>query len=456
MKQKGSMTVAMSILLLVLLSLITVSIQSSRISCARAQAVNSMDTGLYSLFSEYDKQLLEKYNLFFLDASYNTGTLQISQVLNQLEYYMKPVLDSGLTKCAVQICASDGFRTASDDKGLAVKQQIVRYMKENLGNAGIEALLKKSTENENALKEQENIKNEGMEEISQEEPAPMPGISESNNPLEIIKNFQKNGFLSFVLPTGDSVSEKNTDLSTLLSKRERQCGVGIFPELEEKSRFTDKILVQEYALEKFSTFTDKNKENQLSYQLEYILGGKDSDRENLSYVVKRLLLLREISNLAFLYTNPNKRAEIAACASALSFLLLIPEGMTFVQGVLAAGWAYVESIADVKILLSGGKVPLIKESGSWNTQLSDLKADASVSQTKGADYEEYLRILLMSLGEEKLVFRIMDMIELDMKQITGKESFAFDACIDALAVSFQIAGPENKIWQAERMYTYDM
>lgn len=456
MKQKGSMTVAMSILLLVLLSLITVSIQSSRISCARAQAVNSMDTGLYSLFSEYDKQLLEKYNLFFLDASYNTGTLQISQVLNQLEYYMKPVLDSGLTKCAVQICASDGFRTASDDKGLAVKQQIVRYMKENLGNAGIEALLKKSTENENALKEQENIKNEGMEEISQEEPAPMPGISESNNPLEIIKNFQKNGFLSFVLPTGDSVSEKNTDLSTLLSKRERQCGVGIFPELEEKSSFTDKILVQEYALEKFSTFTDKNKENQLSYQLEYILGGKDSDRENLSYVVKRLLLLREISNLAFLYTNPNKRAEIAACASALSFLLLIPEGMTFVQGVLAAGWAYVESIADVKILLSGGKVPLIKESGSWNTQLSDLKADASVSQTKGADYEEYLRILLMSLGEEKLVFRIMDMIELDMKQITGKESFAFDACIDALAVSFQIAGPENKIWQAERMYTYDM
>ena len=456
MKQKGSMTVAMSILLLVLLSLITVSIQSSRISCARTQAVNSMDTGLYSLFSEYDKQLLEKYNLFFLDASYNTGTLQISQVLNQLEYYMKPVLDSGLTKCAVQICASDGFRTASDDKGLAVKQQIVRYMKENLGNAGIEALLKKSTENENALKEQENIKNEGMEEISQEETAPMPGISESNNPLEIIKNFQRNGFLSFVLPTGDSVSEKNADLSTLLSKRERQCGVGTFPELEEKSSFTDKILVQEYALEKFSTFTDKNKENQLSYQLEYILGGKDSDRENLSYVVKRLLLLREISNLAFLYTNPNKRAEIAACASALSFLLLIPEGMTFVQGVLAAGWAYVESIADVKILLSGGKVPLIKESGSWNTQLSDLKADASVSQTKGADYEEYLRILLMSLGEEKLVFRIMDMIELDMKQITGKESFAFDACIDALAVSFQIAGPENKIWQAERMYTYDM
>ena len=99
MKQKGSMTAAMSILLLVLLSLITVSIQSSRTACARAQAVNSMDTGLYSLFSEYDRELLERYNLFFLDASYNTGRIQIAQVLNHLEDYMKPVLDSGLTKC---------------------------------------------------------------------------------------------------------------------------------------------------------------------------------------------------------------------------------------------------------------------------------------------------------------------------------------------------------------------
>ena len=157
MKKKGSMTVAMSILLLVLLSLITVSIQSSRTACARAQAVNSIDTGLYSLFSEYDKELLEKYNLFFLDASYQTGSLQIAQVLNHLEDYMKPVLGSGLTKCAVQICAADGFRIASDKNGAAVKKQIVRYMKENLGNSGIETLLKKTEEEKKVLEKSEKM-----------------------------------------------------------------------------------------------------------------------------------------------------------------------------------------------------------------------------------------------------------------------------------------------------------
>lgn len=455
MKQKGSMTAAMSILLLVLLSLITVSIQSSRTACARVQAVNSMDTGLYSLFSEYDRELLERYNLFFLDASYNTGRIQIAQVLNHLEDYMKPVLDSGLTKCAVQICAADGFRAASDKNGAAVKQQIIRYMKENLGNAGIEALLKKTEEEKQVLEEQENIKNNGMEEINPEETTPMPEISETNNPLEIIKSSKENGFLSFVLPSGVNVSEKTIDLSAALSKRERQQGMGDFPELETEEGLADKIFIQEYAFEKFQSFTD-GAETPLAYEIEYLLGGKEGDRENLSSVVKKLLLLREISNLAFLYTNPQKRGELAACASALSFLLLIPEGMTFVQGVLAAGWAYIEGIADVKALLSGGRVPLVKDSSSWKTQLSDLRADTGISTEKGADYEEYLRILLMSVPEQELVMRIMDVIEVNLRQEEGKEKFAFDACIDAVAVSFQIAGPENKIWQAERMYSYDM
>lgn len=455
MKQKGSMTAAMSILLLVLLSLITASIQSSRTACARVQAVNSMDTGLYSLFSEYDRELLERYNLFFLDASYNTGRIQIAQVLNHLEDYMKPVLDSGLTKCAVQICAADGFRAASDKNGAAVKQQIIRYMKENLGNAGIEALLKKTEEEKQVLEEQENIKNNGMEEINPEETTPMPEISETNNPLEIIKSFKENGFLSFVLPSGVNVSEKTIDLSAALSKRERQQGMGDFPELETEEGLADKIFIQEYAFEKFQSFTD-GAETPLAYEIEYLLGGKEGDRENLSSVVKKLLLLREISNLAFLYTNLQKRGELAACASALSFLLLIPEGMTFVQGVLAAGWAYIEGIADVKALLSGGRVPLVKDSSSWKTQLSDLRADTGISTEKGADYEEYLRILLMSVPEQELVMRIMDVIEVNLRQEEGKEKFAFDACIDAVAVSFQIAGPENKIWQAERMYSYDM
>ena len=99
---------------------------------------------------------------------------------------------------------------------------------------------------------------------------------------------------------------------------------------------------------------------------------------------------------------------------------------------------------------------MVKDADTWKTQLSNLRADTGTSVEKGIDYEEHLRILLMSVSEQKLTMRIMDMIEINLRREAGKESFAFDACIDAVAVSFQIAGPENKIWQAERMYSYDM
>ena len=141
MKQKGSMTIAMS---LMLLALIAVTIRASQTACARVQSVNGIDTALYSLFSEYDKELLETYNLFFLDAGYGTGKLDIGQMISQAEHYAKPVLSSGMTRCSIQACGAEGFRLASDRKGKAVEQQIIRYMKGNLGAAGIEKLRKQN------------------------------------------------------------------------------------------------------------------------------------------------------------------------------------------------------------------------------------------------------------------------------------------------------------------------
>ena len=200
--------------------LIGVSIRASQIACARVQAVNGIDTGLYSLFSEYDKVLLETYNLFFLDAGYGTGTLDMGQLISQTEYYADPVLSSGITRCEIQACASDGFRLASDRQGKAVEQQIIRYMKGNLGTAGIQKLKEKTEENQSIMEHQEQIEAQGMEEVDTENVVPMEGISLDNNPLEIVKSLRKNGILGLVLPEGSQVSEKEQVSGALLSQRE--------------------------------------------------------------------------------------------------------------------------------------------------------------------------------------------------------------------------------------------
>ena len=80
-------------------------------------------------------------------------------------------------------------------------------------------------------------------------------------------------------------------------------------------------------------------------------------------------------------------------------------------------------------------MPLVKDVDSWKTQLSNLRADTGISTEKGVNYEEYLRILLLGVSEQKLLMRIMDMIEINLRQEDGKENFAFDTCICLLYTS---------------------
>lgn len=456
MKTKGSMTCAMSLLLLVIISLLAACIQSSRVSCARSQAANAMGAAMYSLFAQYDRDLLEDYHLFFLDSGYGDSRPNLAQVIAQTETFALPILSSGLTNCELDTCGITGFRLASDGKGKAVKAQILRYMKDNLGTKGIQLIKDRFNQNVEAMEEQEEIQEGGLEEAPIEEEVPMEDISPSNNPLEIIENIRSHGFLGLVLPDGGTVSEKSVEAESLLSFRELEQGMGALPLSQGKSAVTDKLLIQEYILDSLSFYTQESHPGTLEYQVEYVLGGKDTDRENLQYVVNRLLLIREASNIAFLYTDPQKRAELQACASALSLLLLIPEGMTLVQGVLAAGWAYIESICDVKTLLSGGKVPLTKDNGSWKTHLNHLSTEDASSASAGLDYRDYLFLLLSFSSEDRLTFRCMDMMEQNIRAKEGRANFSFDACLDAVSMNFLISGPEGQQWQGERFYTYDM
>ena len=86
MKIKGSMTCTMCLLLLVLLSLLGACIRSSRVSAGRVQAVNAMDTAMYSLFAQYDRDLLKDYHLFFLDGGYGENSLTFPSFLHRRKH----------------------------------------------------------------------------------------------------------------------------------------------------------------------------------------------------------------------------------------------------------------------------------------------------------------------------------------------------------------------------------
>ena len=187
----------------------------------------------------------------------------------------------------------------------------------------------------------------------------------------------------------------------------------------ESKTFVNNEIFREYLTLKFSSFTEQKEENELlDYQLEYILTGKKSDKENIEGVTKRLKLIREGINVAYIFSNSKMRSEAKALASELfgwtgnALLVEIAE-----YGIILL-WGYAESIADVKALLNGDKTPLVKSESTWHVSIVDLvslnyEPDKEKCNT-GIKYNEYLRILLSMDSVDTQVLRAMDMIELHM------------------------------------------
>ena len=59
----------LSLISMLFLSLFCTMAESVRVQAARFQAAAAFDMGLFSVFGEYDRVLLEEYDLWFLDGS---------------------------------------------------------------------------------------------------------------------------------------------------------------------------------------------------------------------------------------------------------------------------------------------------------------------------------------------------------------------------------------------------
>lgn len=463
MRQKGSMTIAMCMMLSVMLGILTAGIKLCREQYARVQAVNAVDTGLYSVFSEYERDLLEEYDLFFLDSGYGGGAIDAFRVVQQMENSMDLTLKTGIRGSRRENCSITGYRLASDNGGEAFCAQAAEAVRKHLGTDAVKRLKEYLSNTGEVIEQQQEQKEAGVPPMP-EEPVPddtsVSEITPDNNPLEVIKRIRTMGILGLVLPDDAVISEKEADVSVFTSNRNLQKGMGSLGGRE--SGTSDKLFLQAYAMNKLGTYREPGNPGALDYQVEYIVGGKGSDRENLKKTVNRMLLLREAANAAYLYTDPEKRAQSGALAASLCTALLIPEGAFVVEKLLLLGWAYGESLLDVRQLMAGGKVPLEKNSASWQLALSDigqifsLLQDGQAKNTSGLDYNDYLQILLFTSSRNNLTFRCMDMIEQNIRLKPGKENFRIDSCMECLEMETGFLSPSGNRWTAIRSYGYDM
>lgn len=307
------------------------------------------------------------------------------------------------------------------------------------------AIEKAKAEDEEAARRAEEEK-KAAEEAGQEYTPPPQGQAmkelqarraEGKRFLEMIQDFKAmidRGVLGIVVPKDRRISAGTIPSGGLPS----ELSVG------EKSRCApgtevsggNALLFREYLMRYMKTFTS-DADLSVAYELEYVIAGKKTDQENLKAVAEKILLIRTALNLAYLAKSPEKQEEAMAAATlAVGWTGVVPL-VEVTSKIFLAAWAMAEAACDVRALLAGKRVELLKTDSSWRLGFANL-AKGALSEEAGEDadkakngmaYEDYLRILLYLSNGTTIAYRGMDVIQWNMARLDGE--FRLSNCMVA-------------------------
>jgi len=261
-------------------------------------------------------------------------------------------------------------------------------------------------------------------------------VIEGYHPLKIIQALQSLGILELVLADTGSISKNTVVMDNLISNRVRVQGIS--PQIEDVN-WMEGILFQQYLLKQMSHYGNPQEERGFSYELEYIIGGANSDVENLKTVLTQMIFIREVINFLYITLDPTKYEEASVLALGLVGFSANPFVIESVKLGLLAAWAYGESVLDIRALLQGKKIPLLKSKETWTLQLNSIGAIAEKSFCAkeaewGFSYEDYLGILLLMQQNQMIALRAMDAVEANLRKQLGDSSF----CLDTLLVQAEV------------------
>ena len=441
---RGEITVFLSLTFVLMLSFILAMLDGAMLQTAKGNARLAADLAIFSAFGEYQLELLEEYGIFALEGSYERGSFDERNLIHRMAYFGAAGIEQEI----------EGLQLLTDNHGQAFREQVLYYMEEKYGiSYGVDFFgLEREwgqleIEGEQAFKEEEGVLAELSTMLEDEEiEMPLEG-----NPITHIAKVREQSVLSLVMPRENPLSTLSVSLDNHASKRTLRTGRGEFPSRENISGIEQRLLYREYVIEKFDHATSKldeedwevsTQENQrnLAYEIEYILEGQGSDIQNLERVVAKILLIRMGLNLTHLLTDREKMRQVRSLALKLS--AKAPMLKPIIEIALIAAWAFGESIMDIRTLMKGDKVPILKTKDNWQLSLANLEKLgtpedrlAGRNDDKGMSYEDFLRVFLFTSNSNRITMRTIDRVEQNMQVELEKDFFRVDNCISKVRVS---------------------
>ena len=122
---RGEVTVYLTLTFILLVSLVLALTESASIQMAKNYRRADMNRAVECVFAEYQKELLEHYDVFAIEAGYESGTYSEQNLLDRLSYYGAD-MENDIKR----------IRLFTDQNGELFMDQAGKYMKHNTGSHG--------------------------------------------------------------------------------------------------------------------------------------------------------------------------------------------------------------------------------------------------------------------------------------------------------------------------------
>lgn len=502
--KKGFITIYLALMVPILFSLFISALEAAKISAYRVVADCALRSAIVSAFGDYHKELFEQYDLFFIDLTYLTNSSSLNNLADRVEKRMREninppeerILSSGdfFGKSDVEVEIESASR-ATDLLGSDLKKQAVYYMKDFVSADFIhdmQSLIR--------IKEEYDIDAEyydgTMKDINDQQEIIAATTVSGNVSKEDKDNIKATSssdiqFL-FVTPLDTlihkggmvGVSRQIFNPFDVPSTRKEIFDMGNENVTDLLSDPASAIFFNEYIMKKCGTYVHPKEDSYLKYQAEYIFVGSCSDSMNLSMTLHNIFAMRTAANALSIKDDKQKMAVIRVIAAALSAVTRVPD--TAYEAAIIMIWAGAEATYDVEDLLNGEKLPLIKDGKDFHlslkgnvsslidnacdyshllsdSQRKQLPAQTNIGSSNGAtalgskiklSYDDYLRILLMTVPGPIKTLRLMDVMELDIRQTPENETFRIDQCVDKAVFQAKVFDQNGTEYDIRKEYCY--
>ncbi len=416
--KKGSITVMLSLTMMMFFIFCLTLVEGVRMYYLRVKAEQAMELAAFSVLSEYQQELFDYYGVFFLDLDYEQGTENVAVLEQRAQNYLWKNAGELTT---VKLTAKD-FRRGTDGGGTSFFRQAVEQIKVKSGYKFLEELLgdmdvviNDDVNLNEVLSESIVAAEEILGEYVDQEGMPLFQISLPSVSFPTI-----NALTEAVFGSLENLSEKTINLNERILERDLKKGVGI----EENLALSDMQLFHTYLFTHFDHYNLQHTgilNKVLEYQLEYIISGKKSDKENLENIMWRIFLLRAGGNYLFYHQDAEKMAEAESEAVALVGITGNAVLINLVREILLISKAIQDGILETKQVFAGDEVPMYQ-----NGVFSGVKLG----------YEEYLFLFLNTTEETIKIYRCMDIVEMEVRNKSGYENLCIDHCVDSFELQW--------------------